>query len=266
MNAKLPKYDIINECQKMGDTLVLIPVYNEMPQLADVMRTIRLCWDGDMLAVDDNSRDKSLEFLKLMDTISVIHNRSNAGAGGVLLQGFRYAYERGFKYVITLDADGQHSPFLIRDFIKAITPHCCGTCKCKKRSDFIWGSRYMNGYPKLSKSFLARQEINRFITQRLNEVTGYNLTDAFCGFRAYNLKALHQLEISETGYGMFMQMTIQAARAGISIKELPVPLIYLDDTRNFQGEFDNTRQRLDYYNSIIDGELAKAKCARKIKG
>lgn len=257
MTTKLPAYDLVNDPRKFGDTLVVVPVYNEMPHLADVIRTIRLCWDGNILAVDDNSADNSLDLLKLFDSITALHNRKNAGAGGVLLQAFRFASERGYDNVITLDADGQHSPFLIKDFFAAIQPHCKRTCRCRRKADFVWGSRYLHGHKKLAKAFRARQEVNKVITARLNEVTGYSLTDAFCGFRAYRVKALDKLTLTETGYGMFMQMTLQAAAHGVSIKELPVPLVYLDDTRDFQGEFDNTQERLAYYHCVIDDECAR---------
>lgn len=257
MPARLPGFDLLQAPRRTGDTLVIVPVYNEMPHLADVIRTIRLCWDGDILAVDDNSTDNSLDLLRMIDSITVIHNRRNAGAGGVLLQAFRFAAERKYRNVITLDADGQHSPFLIKDFFAAIEPHCCGKCSCRGRTDFVWGSRYLQGYRKLPAAFQARQEVNKIITNRLNEITGYSLTDAFCGFRAYRVRSLQKLDITETGYGMFMQLTLQAWRKGVSIRELPVPLVYLDDTRDFQGEFDNTRQRLTYYHKVIDRELAR---------
>jgi len=255
MRAKLPRFDLINAPRRFGDTLVVVPVFNEMPHLADVIRTIRLCWDGDILAVDDNSQDSSLDILRMFDSIHVIHNRSNAGAGGVLLQAFGFARKHRYKNVITLDADGQHSPFLIKTFLREIEPHCCGSCRCRHKADFVWGSRYLNGYPRLARSFQARQEVNKIITRRLNEITGYNLTDAFCGFRAYRMKALNQLQLIETGYGMFMQMTVQAARKGISVREIHVPLIYLDETRNFQDQFSDTCKRLAYYHQVIDGAL-----------
>jgi glycosyltransferase involved in cell wall biosynthesis len=228
MPAKLPPYDVVNAPKRLGEMLVVVPVYNEMPHLADVLRTIRLCWDGDILAVDDHSTDNSLDLLRMMDSLQVIRNRRNAGAGGVLLRAFRFARKHRYRHVITLDADGQHSPFLIRDFVHAIEPHCCGTCRCRHKSDFVWGSRYLRGHVKLSRAFQARQEVNRIVTRRLNRLTPYKLTDAFCGFRAYRVDAVSRLDITETGYGMFLQMTLQAARAGITIREIPVPLVYLD--------------------------------------
>ncbi len=261
MSAQLPPYTIVNSPTPRSRTLVIVPVYNEMPHLRAVIQTIRACWDGDILAVDDHSTDISLCLLRAFDSLHIIHNHANAGAGGVLLQGFRFARERGYSSVITLDSDGQHFPFCIRDFLHEIEPceRQAGHQAGLRSGDFVWGSRYMFGYPRLANSFQGRQEVNKIITRRLNAATGYRLTDAFCGFRAYCLGALAQLDLSETGYGMFLQMTVQATRAGISIRELPVPVIYLDETRNFHRQFRDTQKRLAYYLGVIDKEVARGK-------
>jgi dolichol-phosphate mannosyltransferase len=257
MPARLPRARLLNDPPRRSDTLVVVPVYNEMPHLGDVMLTIRLSWDGDVLAVDDHSTDGSADLLRMIETIHLLRHERNAGAGGVLLRGFRFAIERGYRSVITLDADGQHSPFLLKTFFRAIEPHCGDRCDCRPKADFVWGSRYLQGYRRLAPAFQARQEVNKTVTRRLNALTGYALTDAFCGFRAYRTEAIEALDLTETGYGMFMQMTLQAAHADLSIREIPVPLIYLDETRNFQDVFRDTRARLTYYHRVIDAELAR---------
>ena len=61
------------------------------------------------------------------------------------------------------------------------------------------------------------------------------LTDAFCGFKAYRVEALSSLRITETGWGMPLQLWVQAARLGLRVKEVAVPRIYLDPNRAFGG-------------------------------
>ncbi len=235
-----------------NDTLIIVPVYNEIPHLKEVLHSIKDNWHGDILAVDDCSIDDSLYVLTEIPEISVISNRENAGAGGVLLQGFQWAQDHNYKSIITMDADGQHNPESISCFFKAIEKcGCC--CSC----DFVWGSRYLKGVDSVTNEYQDRQEINREITARLNDVTGYNLTDAFCGFRAYRVESLAKLPITETGYGMFMQMTVLASKFDLSIREIEVPLVYLDETRNFNGNFTDSQERLKYYHQIINTELAR---------
>lgn len=249
----LPKYTEINKVYtKHHDTLIIVPVYNEIPHLRDVIHSIRENWSGDILAVEDCSTDDSLAVLKEIKGISIITNERNAGAGGVLLQGFKWAYSNDYKNIITMDADGQHNPESISCFFKAIDKcGCC--CSC----DFVWGSRYLNMSKVPGQEYQDRREINFEITHRLNEITGYKLTDAFCGFRAYRVESLAKLPITETGYGMFMQMTVLAAKNKLSIREIEVPLLYLDETRNFNGNFSDSDERLQYYHDIIDSTLAQ---------
>lgn len=258
MNVELPDFSVIQQPPIKGDTIVIVPVYNEMPHLSEVIETILLHWDGDILAVDDNSSDGSLEALKQFPQLTIIHNHQNCGAGGVLLRAFDFCTRSGYANVITMDADGQHQPESITRFLLELEKcHCC--CNC----DFVWGSRYLDGYTPLSESFQPRQQINKEITSRVNELTGYDLTDVFCGFRAYRLQSLNKLEITETGYGMFLQMTIQASRKGIEIKQIPVPLIYLDDTRDFNENFRDIQHRLEYYHQVINDELSREAVVRQ---
>jgi len=90
----------------------------------------------------------------------------------------------------------------------------------------------------------------------LNERFGLNLTDTFCGFKAYRREALAKLRITETGWGMPLQLWVQAARLGLCIKEVGVPRVYLDPNRAFGGVLDDPSERLAYYRSVIDAAVA----------
>jgi dolichol-phosphate mannosyltransferase len=57
---------------------------------------------------------------------------------------------------------------------------------------------------------------------------------------------------------MPLELWVEAARAGLSITELPVPLIYLDEDRSFGGALDDGRTRLEYYHLVLDRALAIA--------
>ena len=84
-----------------------------------------------------------------------------------------------------------------------------------------------------------------------------NLTDAFCGFKAYWVPSLAKLDITEPGYAMPLQLWVQAAHQNFRIVEFPVPLIYLDEARAFGGSLDNAETRLRYYREIIDRSVAQ---------
>ncbi len=237
----------------MARWLAAIPVYNEVKHVDGVLDEV-LRYATDVLAVDDGSKDGTTELLKKRHDIAVIHHPKNRGYGAALKTAFNYAIEEGYEFLVTLDCDGQHQPQRIPSFIEA----------CKK-CDIVSGSRYLQAFEGDSlPPPPERLYINRTITKRINDLFGWNLTDTFCGFKAYRVSALEQLRITVDGYAMPLELWAQAAMLGLSIQELPVPLIYLDLARSFGGALDDGGVRLKYYNSIID-ESIQAMQARGLK-
>src|ERR1700740_2856950 len=99
-----------------------------------------------------------------------------------------------------MDCDGQPEPERIPVLLEAIHD-----------ADIVSGSRYLRDFRQQTLPTPAdRREINQIITAELNEELGLNLTDAFCGFKAYRREALEQLHVSETGWGMPLQLWVQA--------------------------------------------------------
>jgi dolichol-phosphate mannosyltransferase len=134
-------------------------------------------------------------------------------------------------------------------------------------ADIVSGSRYLRDFRQNSLAPQDRQQINRRITTELNERFGLHLTDAFCGFKAYRREALARLHITETGWGMPLQLWVQAACLGLRIKEVAVPRLYLDPNRAFGGVLNDAEERLAYYHRIIAeseqecGAAARRRCS-----
>jgi dolichol-phosphate mannosyltransferase len=91
----------------------------------------------------------------------------------------------------------------------------------------------------------------------LNERLGLNLTDAFCGFKAYRVGSLKKLKLDVDGYAFPMQFWIQAVAAGLRIREIPVKLIYNDLKRSFGGPLDDPSVRLNHYRCVLHRELRR---------
>ena len=121
----------------------------------------------------------------------------------------------------------------------------------------VWGTRYPGGYTPLAEPFMERQRVNREISARLRFFTGWPVTDSFCGFRAYRADALAKLDIQETGYGMLLELAVLAWHEGMTMVEHPVPLIYLDESRDFNQQFRDAEVRRAYYHKTIDRALAR---------
>ena len=147
--------------------------------------------------------------------------------------------------LVTIDCDGQHEPQRIQELVAA----------CRD-VDIVSGSRYLGQQVGQGDAPAERRQINHQITREVNERLGLSLTDTFCGFKAYRVASLAKLAITEPGYGMPLELWVQAAHHGLRIVEVPVPLIYLDEKRSFGGSLDDGRQRLEYYHQVIDRALA----------
>jgi dolichol-phosphate mannosyltransferase len=200
-----------------------------------------------VLVVDDGSSDGTGKLLKKRSDIRVVSHEMNRGYGAALISAFDYARAHRFEFLVTIDCDGQHEPQRIPAFVEA----CADV-------DLVSGSRYLQDFPGDSEPPVGRRRINHLVTARLNERLGLQLTDAFCGFKAYRVSALADLALTESGYAMPLELWVQAVRAKWRIKEYPVPLIYLDEDRSFGGALDDDQTRVDYYNLVIDRSLAAA--------
>ena len=139
-----------------------------------------------------------------------------------------------------MDCDGQHEPARIPVLLEAI--HDC---------DIVSGSRYLRDFRQDTPAPTDRRFINATITAEINVRYGLNLTDAFCGFKAYRRDALEKLHITETGWGMPLQLWVQAARQGLRVKEIGVPRLYLDPNRAFGGVMNDPEERLAYYRAVL---------------
>jgi glycosyltransferase involved in cell wall biosynthesis len=226
--------------------LAALPVFNEAAYVDPILDEVRR-YAQDVLVVDDGSSDGTAERLDRRSDIQVVRHAENQGYGAALRSAFEYALAEGFSGIVTLDCDGQHQPKRIPRFVEAA-----------RSADIVSGSRYLKQYAGDDAPPADRLFINRRITSELNRRLGLNLTDAFCGFKAYRAEAIKQLTITDSGYAMPLQLWVQAAAAGLRIIEIPVPLIYLDLNRSFGGSLDHAETRLSYYNRVLDEAMRQA--------
>jgi glycosyltransferase involved in cell wall biosynthesis len=243
-STRKPK--MLNSHRDTAAILVAIPVFNEFKYVDDVLRAVRRHTDN-ILVVDDGSTDGTSDVLKKHTYIEVVSHKTNAGYGQSLIDAFDFACHHRFDWVITIDCDHQHEPSYIPRFYSEIE---------KNDADIISGSRFLRRINLGSAPLPAdRVAINRKITNILNQNLAVELTDAFCGFKAYRTKAIVKVKLTEGGYGLPLQLWIHASRAGLRIREIPVPLIYHDPKRKFCGILEDPQKRLGYYIEIIEREL-----------
>jgi dolichol-phosphate mannosyltransferase len=220
--------------------LTAIPVYNEERHLVQVLEEVRR-YSPRILVVNDGSTDGTGALLSQEPGIEVLTHDKNRGYGAALISAFEYAVKQDIDVLVTMDCDGQHEPGRIPVLLEAL-----------HGVEIVSGSRYLRDFRQDTSAPQDRRFINQQVTHEINERFGLDLTDSFCGFKAYKREALEKLRITETGWGMPLQLWVQAARLGLRIREVGVPRLYLDPNRAFGGVLNDPSERLAYYRRIIE--------------
>ncbi len=153
--------------------LTAIPVHNEEKYLEDVLREVSRHAEN-ILVVDDGSTDQTPALLRRLAAVKVLRHPRNLGYGAGLRTAFRHTIEGGYGALVTLDCDGQHEPARIPELARRLG-----------EADIVSGSRYLQVFDPNQRPPKERRRINLEVTRWLNECLGLNLTDAFCGFKAY---------------------------------------------------------------------------------
>lgn len=238
--------------------LTALPVYNEEQHVASVISEVRK-YSKEILVVDDGSSDRTPELLNSIKGLYTVRHQQNQGYGAALKTAFTYALAGQYDVLVTIDCDGQHQPALIPELAAAVFN------QEDRPADIISGSRYLKVFPGASEPPIERRRINIQITEWLNHQFCLNLTDAFCGLKAYRVDSLARLRITELGYAMPLQLWVQAAAQKMKIVEFPVPLVYLEEERSFGGSLDVAATRLAYYQEVLDREMASLQLAQTRK-
>ena len=219
--------------------LTAVPVYNEARHVRDVLAQIRRT-SPDILVVNDGSTDGTAALLDAEPGLHRIDHPTNRGYGAALISAFAFARKHDYDVLVTMDCDGQHEPTRIPVLLEAIHD-----------ADIVSGSRYYRDFRQDTPAPTDRRFINAAITREVNARYGLDLTDSFCGFKAYRREALEKLRITEAGWGMPLQLWVQAARLGLRVKEIGVPRLYLNPNRAFGGVMNDPEQRLAYYREVL---------------
>ena len=219
--------------------LTAIPVYNEARHVRAVLAEVRKV-SPDILVVDDGSTDGTGPILDAEPGLRRVTHPANRGYGAAVATAFAYALRHGYDTLVTMDCDGQHEPTRIPVLLEALGG-----------ADIVSGSRYLRDFRQDTPAPGDRQFINATITREVNARYGLDLTDTFCGFKAYRVGALAGLHITEAGWGMPLQLWVQAARLGLVVREIGVPRLYLDPTRAFGGLLNDPAERLAYYRGVL---------------
>lgn len=204
--------EMASELQQLGICAVL-PTYNNAGTLAQVIEGL-MPYTSSILVVNDGSTDKTMEVLEhFAARIETISYPKNRGKGYALQQGFRLAWEKGFKYVLTMDTDGQHQAEDIVSFIAEIK---------RESGALIVGSRLLKQRHMPEGNTFA----NRFSNFWFWVQTGIRFPDTQSGFRLYPLEPVQRMRIFTKRYECELEILVRLAWEGIPLKAVPVNVFY----------------------------------------
>lgn len=200
--------------------LVTIAIFNEGRSLPSFLEKRKTCPKDlpgvDFLFVDDGSDDNAWEILQSRG-IPYVRHEINLGQGIACNTGMLAAIRLGYDVVITMDGDGQHDFSDIPVFLQ---------CMETTDADIVVGSRILGS--NHGDAAFVRRFFLPHVTWVVNRLSGYRLTDAMCGFRAYRVESLKRVvgELSNLMEGEYTaaELFMRFGRAGLKVREVPVSL------------------------------------------
>jgi len=199
----------------MNDTAIVIPAYNEGKVIKDVLTELKSKVPYDIIVVDDASYDDTYE-KACVKGIYLIKHIVNLGQGAAIQTGIEFAKKLGKKYVVTFDADGQHSPDDIENFLIILR---------ENKADIVLGSRFLGkseNMPFIKKIVLQFSRIFTYLS------TNIWLTDAHNGFRAINIEKFPNFEITQNRMAHASEIIDLIKKHKMRYVEMPCTIKYTD--------------------------------------
>ncbi|HEX7401498.1 MAG TPA: glycosyltransferase family 2 protein [candidate division Zixibacteria bacterium] len=192
--------------------LVIIPAYNAASTISGLIEKLSLHVEkGNMVVVDDGSEDHTTDLAEKAGVLVLCHVK-NLGKGEALKTGFVYAIKKDYQAVITIDADLQHDPGFIPDFV----------AKSQEAGDVLIGTRERN----LRNMPLARWFTNHLSSVIISIFSGQSIRDSQSGYRWISVKVLKRVKLASERYDLEPELLIKSSRLGFRIKDVFISTIY----------------------------------------
>lgn len=216
----------------MSNAIVIIPTYKERENIRAIVDTVMsLPKDFHLLIVDDSSpdgtgdivRELQLQYNTPSETkLHLLVRPGKLGLGTAYITGFKFAMEKGYDFILEMDADFSHDP---KDLINLYL-----SC-AEQGSDVSIGSRYATGVNVVNWP-IGRVLLSYFASSYVRLITSMPIRDTTAGFVCYRKKVLETIPLDEirfVGYAFQIEMKFLAWKFGYTLTE--VPIIFTDRTR-----------------------------------
>lgn len=205
----------------MEKRLVIIPTYNEIENIEDILRAVfSLTLSFHILVVDDNSPDGTATKVQALQqefpaSLFLEQRQEKSGLGTAYIHGFKWALARDYKYIFEMDADFSHNPEDLKKLYHACT---------EGEADLAIGSRYCSGINVINWP-MDRVLLSWTASKYVKLITGLKIHDATAGFVCYKRQVLEQIDLEKiqfVGYAFQIEMKFKTKLLGYKIKEIPI--------------------------------------------
>ena len=202
-----------------GRVLITLATYNEVENLGPLVRAIRQeAPAAAILVIDDNSPDGTGrladELKATLPDVHVLHRAGKLGLGSAVIAGMRFAIERGYDYLINLDADFSHPPRFIPAILAGMRDH-----------DVMIGSRYIPGGSVEGGFDLKRKFMSWGINWYTRTLLGLETRDNSGSYRCYRVSKLAEIDfdrVRSRGYSFFEEILYWCKQVGCRFGETPI--------------------------------------------
>lgn len=211
--------------QAMSNAIVIIPTYKERDNIvAMIDAVLAQPKDFHILIIDDGSPDGTADLVKKMQEqyntpaetkLHLIERVGKLGLGTAYLTGFQYCIEKGYEYILEMDADFSHDP---KD-LSALYLECNEFGK-----DVAIGSRYATGVNVVNWP-IGRVLLSYFASSYVRLITGMPIRDTTAGFVCYRKKVLETIPLEKVkfvGYAFQIEMKFLSWKYGFRLAEVPI--------------------------------------------
>jgi len=219
-----------NSSIPIDDIWCVIPVFNNKDTVKDIALECRLLLQH-ILVVDDGSTDIDVSALFSDADITILKHKKNRGKGQAILTALKFIESRGGRFIITIDADGQHYPKDIEKFVPLLHDD---------EASIIVGCRTFKGKNVPGSSRFGR----RFANFWLRLETGVSIDDCQSGFRAYPVKYISQIKLKGSYYDFETEVLTKAVWAGLRLRTVEIDVwypVYKFRISSFKPFVDNFR-------------------------
>lgn len=202
----------------LDKAVVIIPTYNEIANIEKMLETLdRLHPTLNVLIIDDGSPDGTSQVIKSFqqkkNNLFLIERTGKLGLGTAYIRGFKWALEKNFEAVITMDCDFSHDPEAIPEFTQKLGDY-----------DLAVGSRYVGGI-RIMNWPMQRLLLSYFASIYAKVITGIPFSDSTGGFNGYSRKALQSLNLDKVfsiGYAFQIELKYKVWSQGLPCLEIPI--------------------------------------------